>query len=61
MKTEATKDFPEIEWQRGELAERHDHLNVFAAYGESSDGKEWIASWEEVDGQFSDITNIEEA
>lgn len=61
MTTKATKDLPEIEWEQGKDYEAHDHMRIYGCSGVSADGREWIGDWEEVDGQFSDITHIEEA
>ena len=60
MITEQTDKFPEIEWYQGELIERIDHDTIYVAYGESDDGRQWVATWYECDGQFEEIYDIEE-
>lgn len=60
MKTKPTENRPEIEWDRGDHLESHDHMRIYATTGESADGRKWTGDWEECDGEFSDITNIEE-
>ncbi len=60
MITKAKDDIPEIEWDRGELIDRHDQLTEFGALGISDDGRIWIGTWIEIHGEFEEITNIEE-
>ena len=61
MTTSATGDQPEIEWKQGSLEDTDSHMTYYLATGVSADGREWIGTWEEVDGEFSEISDIEEA
>lgn len=60
MRTPANESMPAIIWQRGELNDVHDHVREYGASGESMDGRSWSGNWEETDGEFIEITNIEE-
>ena len=61
MKTKATEELPEIEWEQGQLSERIDHDAEYCTSGESADGRKWGGTWYECDGEFVEILNIEEA
>lgn len=58
MKTLKNEQFPEIYWERGDLIESHDHENHYHASGESDSGEKYSGCWIEIDGEFSEITNI---
>lgn len=60
MNTKATSDLPHIEWERGELVEKHDYVKEYGCSGESTDGRRWIGTWNEC-GDEVEIENIEEA
>lgn len=60
MKTKATKELPEINWERGQFIEKVDHDTEYCAYGESEDERKWSGTWCECDGHFIEILNIEE-
>ena len=51
MKTPAHDNFPEIEWQQGELLELHER--IYSADGISEDGREWIGFYQ--GGEIFDI------
>lgn len=61
MKTKADKEFPEIEWERGDLQETDDYMKFYGCSGESADGRKYEGTWEVCGGEFSDITHIYEA
>ena len=50
-----------ISWNKGDIVDNHDQLNVYSAYGISEDGRGWTGEWIEIHGEFSEIQNIEEA
>jgi hypothetical protein len=60
MKTDKTDILPAIQWERGELVEKHDHVREFGCSGESEDGRLWSGTWNETDGEYIEIDNIEE-
>lgn len=49
-----------IEWERQDEIDTHDHEIHYAAIGTSKDGREWIGTWIEMDGEEQDVENIEE-
>lgn len=51
----------EVDFEQGDLIEVHDHLKEYGADGVDKNGNNYIGSWIEVDGEFSEIDNIEEA
>lgn len=62
MKTPAYSDgAPEIEWEKGDHVDSHDHEEVYGADGESADGRKWIGAWIVTDGHYDEIHDIEEA
>lgn len=40
--------------------ESHDHEIYYAATGTSEDDRKWSGTWVEMDGEFSEIADIEE-
>jgi hypothetical protein len=62
MKTAATEILPEIEWDRGDLVEEHDHETHYVALGLNIDDNLqetfWIGTWVEI-GAEVEIINIE--
>lgn len=61
MKTPATSELPEITWERSEKVDNHDGYIEYNAFGESSDGRNWMARWFEYAGEFQNLEDIEEA
>lgn len=61
MTTEKTDTQPLIEWERGELVENFDGYKEYNAFGTSLDGREWIARWMEMGGEFQELIDPEEA
>lgn len=59
MKTLANKNIPEIEWDRGDESENHGHTRLYHANGVSEDGRKWYGKWEELNGEFEDVVEIE--
>ena len=61
MKTAEDKEFPEIEWDKGELNDSVDAYDKFyGATGYSQDGRKWSGDWYECGGEFVEIQNIQE-
>lgn len=56
-----TKEEPErkIEWERGDLIDNHGHTVCFYAEGTADDGTLWSGTWEECNGEFIEVTEIE--
>jgi hypothetical protein len=49
-----------IEWERDGIIDTHQHEIHYAAVGTSEDGREWIGTWIEMDGEFESVEEIEE-
>lgn len=49
-----------IEWEQGDLIEHLGHTSIYAAEGESDTGRKFVGTWETCNGEFADITDIEE-
>lgn len=63
MKTKATNDWPEIEWEiTGEVLEQDvdERMVVYLAIGEDEDGNKYTGSAYHFDGEFSEIKDVEQ-
>lgn len=49
-----------IEWERGDLIENHGHAVYYYAEGTADDGTLWSGTWEECNGEFIQVSEIEE-
>jgi hypothetical protein len=52
-------NLPNIEWEKGELVEVHDHDKCYKSTGHGEDGSIWGGTWYECDGEFIEILDIE--
>ena len=61
MKTKATDQFPEIEWEIGDLLDRDidERMEVFIAEGEDANGNKYSGSAYYVCDSFEEIRDIE--
>lgn len=61
MTTSATTEFPEIEWEMGELLDedKDERLLVFKGIGIDKEGKKYIGSIYYTHGVFDEIKDIE--
>ncbi len=61
MKTKATNEFPEIEWEIGDLLDRDidERMEVFNAEGEDAEGNEYSGSAYYICDRFEEIKDIE--
>jgi hypothetical protein len=52
----------QVEWEQGDQYDSagDGHCYMYQAEGKGEDGSEWIGSWNTCDGEFGDITDIEE-
>lgn len=62
MKTQATENLPMIEWDRGERFDDagDGHVMMYQAAGEGPDNRRFIGTWNEIDGNEVEISDIEE-
>lgn len=61
MKTEATEEFPEIEWDQESLSETDidERLEIWHMAGTGTDGQKYIGSGYYIHGELDSIKEIE--